>query len=88
MYADRKEWPLEAVEVRLQHEKIHCEDCAGVEKPGARIDHFSREILLEGPLDEKQRQRMLAIADRCPVHRTLEGPSEVTTTLAEDALGS
>ena len=88
MYADRKEWPLEAVEVRLQHEKIHCEDCAGVEKPGARIDHFTREILLEGPLDDKQRQRMLAIADRCPVHRTLEGPSEVTTTLLDSGSSS
>ena len=81
MYADRKGWPLEAVEVKLQHEKIHCDDCAGVEKPGARIDHFTREISLEGPLDDDQRKRMLQIADRCPVHRTIEKPAEVTTTL-------
>lgn len=83
MYADRKGWPLDAVEVRLQHEKIHCEDCADVEGPQSKIDHFTREISLEGSLDDKQRQRMLQIADRCPVHRTLEKPAEVTTTLVE-----
>ncbi len=83
MYADRKGWPLDAVEVRLRHEKIHCEDCAEVEGPRAKIDHFTREISLEGSLDDKQRQRMLQIADRCPVHRTLEKPAEVTTTLVE-----
>lgn len=83
MYADRKGWPLEAVEVRLQHEKIHCEDCAEAEGQGARIDHFTREISLEGALDDEQRGRMLQIADRCPVHRTLEKPAKVTTTLRE-----
>ncbi len=81
MYADRKGWPLDAVEVRLQHEKVHCDDCAGVDAPGGRIDRFTREITLEGALDEEQRQRMLQIADRCPVHRTLEKPAQVTTTL-------
>ncbi|MCJ7752927.1 MAG: bifunctional alpha/beta hydrolase/OsmC family protein [Thermoanaerobaculales bacterium] len=84
MYADRKGWPLDAVEVRLHHEKVHCDDCAGVEGPGGRIDRFTREITLEGALDEEQRQRMLQIADRCPVHRTLEKPAEVTTTLVEN----
>jgi uncharacterized OsmC-like protein/alpha/beta superfamily hydrolase len=81
MYADRKGWPLDAVEVRLHHDKVHCDDCEGFEGPGARIDHFTREIALEGTLDEEQRQRMLEIADRCPVHRTLEKPVLVTTTL-------
>jgi putative redox protein len=83
MYADRKGWPLEAVEVRLAHEKIHCEDCGEPDRPSSRIDHFAREIILEGPLDEKQRGRLLAVADRCPVHRTLNGPTEITTTLAD-----
>ena len=83
MYADRKKWPLDEVEVRLRHEKIHCEDCADPERPSSRIDHFTREIELEGPLDDKQRDRLLKIADRCPVHRTLEKPAEITTTLAE-----
>ncbi len=81
MYADRKGWPLDAVEVRLQHEKIHCEDCEGVEGPGARIDHFTRAISLEGALDDSQRERLLRIADRCPVHRTIERPAEVQTSL-------
>jgi putative redox protein len=67
--------------VRLRHEKIHCEDCADPERPSSRIDHFTREIVLEGPLDDKQRDRLLNIADRCPVHRTLEKPAEITTTL-------
>ena len=82
MYAERKGWPLEAAEVALTHEKVHCEDCEGVDRPGARIDHFIRRVSLEGPLDEQQRDRLLKIADRCPVHRTLETPAEITTTLA------
>jgi len=84
MYADRKDWPLEAVEVRLRHEKVHCEDCAEPDRPGAKIDRFTREITLEGELDDEQRRRMLQIADRCPVHRTLKEPVEVTTTLKEN----
>jgi uncharacterized OsmC-like protein/alpha/beta superfamily hydrolase len=82
MYADRKGWPLESVEVRLTHEKIHCEDCGDPDRPSSRIDHFTREIGLEGQLDETQRGRLLEIADRCPVHRTLKNPAEITTTLA------
>jgi uncharacterized OsmC-like protein/alpha-beta hydrolase superfamily lysophospholipase len=85
MYADRKAWPLEAVEVRLQHEKGHCEDCAGAGGPGAKIDNFTREITLEGPLDDDQRGRLLQIADRCPVHRTLKQSAEVTTTLTTNS---
>ena len=83
MYADRKGWPLEAAEVRLTHQKVHCEDCGDPDHPSSRIDHFTREISLEGPLDEAQRDRLLAIADRCPVHRTMKGPAEITTTLAD-----
>jgi putative redox protein len=82
MYADRKGWPLESVDVRLTHEKIHCEDCGDPDRPSSRIDHFTREIGLEGQLDETQRGRLLEIADRCPVHRTLKNPAEITTTLA------
>ena len=83
MYADRKGWPLQATEVRLAHEKIHCDDCENPDRPSSRIDHFTREISLEGPLDEIQRGRLLAVADRCPVHRTLKGPAEITTTLTD-----
>ena len=84
MYADRKKWPLEEVEVRLRHDKIHCEDCAESDRKGSRIDHLSRELVLEGALDEDQRRRLLEIADRCPVHRTLHSEIRVTTTLAEE----
>lgn len=84
MYADRKDWPLEAVEVRLEHEKIHCVDCAEASRGQPKIDHISRELLLEGPLDEAQRNRLVEIADRCPVHRTLHSEIEVTTTLVEE----
>jgi putative redox protein len=84
MYADRKGWPLEAAEVRLDHKKIHCEDCAEASGGQPKIDHISRELVLEGALDETQRQRLLEIADRCPVHRTLHSEVKVTTTLAEE----
>ena len=82
MYADRKQWPLEAAEVRIRHEKVHCSDC---ERPGQKLDQLTRELVLVGELDDEQRQRLLEIADRCPVHRTLtEGRIEVTTTFAEE----
>ena len=84
MYADRKGWPLDAVEVRLEHEKIHCADCAEVHRGQPKIDHISRELVLEGPLDEAQRQRLIEIADRCPVHRTLHSEIGVTTTLVDE----
>jgi len=84
MYADRKGWPLEAAEVRLEHEKIHCLDCAQAAQGQPKIDHIRREVVLEGPLDDDQRTRLLEIADRCPVHRTLHSEIKVTTTLAEE----
>jgi putative redox protein len=84
MYADRKGWPLEAAEVRLEHEKIHCLDCAQAAQGQPKIDHISRELVLEGPLDQDQRRRLLEIADRCPVHRTLHSEIQITTTLAEE----
>jgi putative redox protein len=83
MYADRKGWPLEAVEVRLKHDKVHCVDCAETGSGRSKIDRISRELVVEGPLDDEQRRRLLEIADRCPVHRTLHSEIEVTTTLAE-----
>lgn len=84
MYADRKGWPLETAEVRLEHEKIHCVDCADAAHGRPKIDHISRELVLEGPLDVGQRRRLLEIADRCPVHRTLNSEVKVTTTLVEE----
>ncbi|MEZ4701950.1 MAG: bifunctional alpha/beta hydrolase/OsmC family protein [Rhodothermales bacterium] len=82
MYADRKNWPLEGVVTRLRHEKIHAEDCASCEQKTGKIDRIDREIELLGPLDDTQKTRLLEIADRCPVHRTLHTEVSVITTLA------
>ena len=84
MYADRKGWPLEEVEVRLRHEKIHCADCAEASGERSKIDHIRRELVIEGDLDEDQRRRLVEIADRCPVHRTLHSEVRITTTVAGD----
>jgi putative redox protein len=81
MYAGVKKLDLRSVTVRVAHDKIHAEDCADCESEGGKIDEFRREISLDGDLDEKQRKRMLEIADRCPVHRTLHGEVRVRTSL-------
>ena len=81
MYAQRNGWPLEAIEVRLSHAKIHARDCADCETKEGRIDRIEREIVLQGPLDAAQRARLLEIADRCPVHRTLTSEIEISTRL-------
>ena len=74
LYAERKGWPLERTVVRLKHSKDHAQDCAGCERgAGAGIDVIERELELRGPLDAAQRQRLVEIAERCPVHRTLTG---------------
>lgn len=83
MYADRKGWPLEGVSVRLRHEKIHAKDCEECETKEGRVDRIERELVLRGPLDAEQRARLLEIADRCPVHRTLEGEIRVETRLSD-----
>ena len=82
MYADRKGWPLEGVTVRLRHARVHAEDCANCESGTAKVDRVTREIELAGPLDDTQRRRLLEIADRCPVHRTLSAGVRITTSLA------
>ena len=79
MYARRKKWPLTCVSVDVTHDKVHAQDAAGVS--GAKADQFAREIRLVGDLDDDQRARLLEIADKCPVHRTLEHSSMVKTTL-------
>ena len=82
MYADRKEWPLESVTVRLTHRKVHASDCADCESEAGYVDTVNRDIELAGPLSDEQRGRLLEIADRCPVHKTLDGEVVVNTRLA------
>lgn len=82
MYAERKKWPLEDVGVVLAHDRIHAEDCADCETKEGKIDRITREVEITGDLDEAQRARLLEIADRCPVHRTLEGEIEIVTRAA------
>lgn len=85
MYADRKGWPLEEAVVRVQHSRIHAEDCKHCETEDARLDRFERAIELIGPLSEEQRERLLEIAERCPVHKTLTGEIDIQTRLQEKA---
>lgn len=83
MYARRKGWPLGEALVRLSHHKIHAEDCRDCESQDRRIDKFTRELELIGDLDRDQRQKLLEIAEKCPVHRTLTSEIRVDTTLKE-----
>ncbi|WAJ46233.1 OsmC family protein [Mycobacterium sp. Aquia_216] len=80
MYAERKGWPLEGVRVTLRHSRIHAQDCAECETKTGWIDHIDRHIEFAGNLDDTQRQRLLLIADRCPVHQTLTSEVRIATT--------
>jgi putative redox protein len=81
LYARRKQWPLEGVTVQLQHSRIHAIDCAECETKEGMLDRIEREIALAGPLDEEQRARLLDIANRCPVHRTLTSEINIRSRL-------
>ena len=79
LYADNKKLPLERVLVRLSHNKIHAEDCINCETKEGMIDRIDRNITLEGALNADERKRLLNIAEKCPVHRTLESEIEIRT---------
>ncbi|MHC1729456.1 MAG: alpha/beta fold hydrolase [Syntrophobacteraceae bacterium] len=83
MYADRKKLPLDAITVRLKHQKIHAKDCADCAEQSSKVDFIEREIELEGDLDQPIRERLLEIANRCPVHRTLESSTKVASKLKD-----
>jgi len=84
MYARRKEWDLKEVKVHINHDKKYVEDCQNCDQPNSKIDHFERCIELEGDLSEEQINRLLEIADKCPVHRTLNREVRITTELLEE----
>jgi uncharacterized OsmC-like protein/pimeloyl-ACP methyl ester carboxylesterase len=80
LYAQRKQWPLADVTVSLRHSRIHAEECASCETQAGLLDRIERIIQLDGDLDDDQRKRLLEIADRCPVHRTLQSEILIDTT--------
>lgn len=83
MYASHKNLPLDRVTVHLSHEKVHARDCADCETKEGSIDEIKRRLTIEGDLSAEQRQRLLEIADKCPVHRTLESEVKIRTELAD-----
>ncbi len=85
MYARRKKWDLQEVTVHLEHYKDYVTDQENLEESKSKIDHFDRLIELKGDLDEKQIARLLEIADKCPVHRTLHNPVEIRTSLQNNS---
>jgi putative redox protein len=83
LYAERKSLPLERVTVTLKHSRIHAEDCAECETKAGMLDQIDRVIAMEGALDDEQRQRLMEIADKCPVHRTLTSEIRIVTQAAD-----
>ena len=81
LYARRKQWPLTGVTVRLRHSRIHADDCAECETKAGMLDRIERELAVAGELNEEQRNKLLEIAGKCPVHRTLTSEIDIRTTL-------
>lgn len=79
LYADRKKFPLRRVEVRLRHFRVYAADCAECETKEGMVDHIDREITLDGDLNADQRAKLMEIADKCPVHRTLTHEINIRT---------
>lgn len=83
MYADHKKWDLKEVRVHLQHQKVYVDDVSDPEKAKSKIDQIEVQLEVEGNLDQSQRERLLEISTRCPVHRTLIGDIRINSTLKE-----
>ena len=79
LYARTKKWPLESVTVNLRHSKIHAADCKDCETREGKLDRIERNIHFVGKLDPEQEKKLLEIADKCPVHRTLHSEIDIQT---------
>ena len=84
LYARRKQWPLRAVTVKLRHSKVHAADCESCETREGLLDRIERDIELVGSLDQQQRGRLLEIANKCPVHRTLTSEIDIRSGLSDE----
>ncbi len=82
MYADRKQWPLEGVHIELSYARVHADDCTACDKEIKLVDGIEMKLSFFGELSESQRQRLTEIANKCPVHRTLESPIPIRARLA------
>jgi uncharacterized OsmC-like protein len=80
LYARTKKWPLESVTIHLRHSRIHAADCRECETKMGKIDRIERKIHLIGSLEPEQHEKLLEIADKCPVHRTLKSEIDIQTT--------
>ena len=81
LYADRKQLPLERTSVRLTHSRVHAADCETCETKEGMLDRINKEITVEGPLDADARARLLEIAEKCPVNRTLKSEIDIRGTI-------
>ena len=81
LYATQKKWPLQGIEVRLRHRRVHAQDCQACEAADARLDEIHKELRLLGPLSEEQRQRLEQISQKCPVQKTLLAGVRIVTAL-------
>ena len=82
MYADRKQWPLKSVHIELSYARVHADDCTACDKELKLVDGIEMKLAFFGELSESQRQRLTEIANKCPVHRTLESPIPIRARLA------
>jgi putative redox protein len=81
MYARRKGWPVEGIQVKLNHEKIHAQDCEECDTQEGKLDQITKTIFLRGDLAQEQKERLLEIAERCPVNKTLTTECRVRSKL-------